>query len=320
MFVRPRHYHSETDSMKGKTMTTNGVQRLTIRQRSQVKDAFVKPYIQLIVDNLDLDLDHDQDQDQDQDDDDDSDQNKKPDLNTLKVEMQCKLLKQLTDLISRPLHQYTPEALTLVIAEGTQQEDQKLKTSVDQILGSFSLASDSREMIYKTLYRLFHECRLNKSPDPADINARITCALEQYNLPYLLEEHYNDIPKKTDTLITRLRLSTSDPDPSLATLDTEFCVIVGESLNEILQELRNPSAQSKGFMVDSASPIYHPQFLTTVAGSPRTQQRKQQEDADAALALLLQTEIYEEDLEKNEDDLALNDLNHFPRLSNNNNV
>ncbi len=149
---------------------------LTKAQQVKIDSYYINPFIEIIQDAL-------------------------ADIKGIKAD---EALKQLIALVVKDKKQYKKETLELPIGEGVAQKDISLFNNIKSILPKSS--DEERQPVYDALYKLFHEFRLNKSPDSPFADEHNTAIVAKYtvNGVYNPEKGYNEAYQKTGTLAKRL--------------------------------------------------------------------------------------------------------------------
>lgn len=156
----------------------NSPSHLTNGQMSKLKNWFVQPYIDMVVETLE-------------------DMGKQ---NTLPA---------LMALITTP--NLSRNQMQLSIAEGVADVDNELKANIVRIIGT---EDENTDNIYTILYKMLHEFRLNKSPDSPFADEETAAAIDQGNDDTLYDRAYH----KTKTLAFRLETDGPIPSDDVLEL------------------------------------------------------------------------------------------------------
>ncbi len=251
-----------------------GPSGLTLAQESKIENWYIKPYIEIIQDSL-------------------------ADIKGIESDV---VLKKLISLIAQDKKTYRNETLNLPIGDGVAQKDVSLFNSVKALVPTAS--TNEIQPIYDALYKLFHEIRLNKSPDSPfadDHNAAIVAKYTVHGV-YNADKAYNEAYQKTGNLATRLLADGPETSSEtieayvLASLRTSFNLIVEIKSNESPKHAVSSLEAELDFMteeeiaeyfriVDEPMQGYLPQY-----GAKKHKSTPSVDNLDYQLALSLQQE------------------------------
>ncbi|MBS0287067.1 MAG: hypothetical protein JSR17_07215 [Proteobacteria bacterium] len=188
----------------------------------------------------------------------------------------------LIDLITQDISRYPLTVRQLPIGEVVAQEDVALRQNIQKILPGFSKAD--LDVVYTNLYKLFHEYRLNKSPDCpfADENNAVVIARDESDRLY--DETYQKKGKFASRMIKDGDLLSDEE-------------IEKQVFKALLAQKKCPSAKISAL---KAPPAYLPSRVTKRSVEQTREQIEQdlllakrldQEEKDYQYALSLQNSI-----------------------------